>query len=257
MLLSILLFINISYSASLKNGFDLSNSAIDAAKIHYGGPAKDGIPAIDHPIFTSAANAAFLQDNDRVLGLSIKGQYRAYPVKILNYHEIVNDTIADKAVVISYCPLCGSGMAFDASIQGQYTTFGVSGLLYNSDVLLYDRQTQSLWSQLLGKAISGPRKDISLKQLVMSHTTWSDWLKQHPDTQVLSTETGYRRDYTQSPYGGYEQSRSLYFSVESLNTRYHPKETVFVAKFLETFKEFPPRQKATSFSLDKLTPKGG
>jgi len=221
------------------NGFDLSNTSIDAAKIRHGGPAKDGIPAIDRPKFISAADASFLQDNDRVLGLSINGISKAYPIRILNYHEIVNDFLADKAVAITYCPLCGSGMAFDANIKDENTTFGVSGLLYNSDVLLYDRQTQSLWSQLLAEAISGKHNGARLKPLVITHTSWSDWSRQYPDTLVLSTETGYRRDYTKSPYNGYDKSRSLYFPVETLNQQYHPKEYVVGLSIQGRYKVYP------------------
>jgi hypothetical protein len=255
LIVSLLLSVSLNQAHAVfsMNGFDLGDTSIDADEIHHGGPVKDGIPAIDKPKFLSAAEAKFLRDDDRILGLTIHGQSKAYPVRILNYHEIVNDFLADQAVVITYCPLCGSGMAFDANIKGENTTFGVSGLLYNSDVLLYDRQTQSLWSQLLGEAISGTRKGTALKQLVMSHTSWSDWSRQYPDTQVLTTETGYRRDYTQSPYGGYEKSSSLYFSVESLNTRYHPKEYVVGLSIEGKHKVYPFAELAKQLSPLKDT----
>lgn len=130
-----------------KNGFDLGNSSILVEDIKSGGPPKDGIPAIDHPKFLSASKAS-LSNNDRILGVHENGIAKAYPIAIMNYHEIVNDLFGNKAVVVTYCPLCGSGIAFNAKINDQTLSFGVSGLLYNSDVLLYDRETESLWSQL-------------------------------------------------------------------------------------------------------------
>ncbi|MDX2506862.1 MAG: DUF3179 domain-containing protein [Gammaproteobacteria bacterium] len=221
------------------NGFDLSDSLINVQEIHHGGPAKDGIPAIDRPIYISAAQATSLMPEDRILGLSINGIAKAYPIKILNYHEIVNDFFHDQPVVITYCPLCGSGVAYSAHINNINTTFGVSGLLYNSDVLLYDRETESLWSQLLSKAISGKQKGTELDMLALTHTSWQDWHKQYPDTLVLSEKTGFNRDYAHSPYGGYEKSRSLYFPVKRLNTQYHPKEYVIGLKIAGQSKVYP------------------
>lgn len=221
------------------NGFDLSNSLIKVKEIHHGGPAKDGIPAIDKPVFISAEQADYLKNDDRILGLSINGISKAYPVRILNYHEIINDFFLQKAVVITYCPLCGSGIAYSAEINGKNTTFGVSGLLYNSDVLLYDRETDSLWSQLLSKAISGKRKGTELEMLAVSHTSWQAWKKQYPNTLVLSDKTGFDRDYSHTPYGSYDQSRSLYFPVKQLNTDYHPKEYVIGLKLSGKTKVYP------------------
>ena len=134
------------------NGFDLTDTLIPEHLIEAGGPPRDGIPAIDEPLFVDSSRAG-LSDTDRVLGLSFGAVARAYPVRILNWHEIVNDRIADQPVAVTYCPLCGSGMAFDARVGGQITRFGVSGLLYNSDVLLYDRRTGSLWSQIMARAV--------------------------------------------------------------------------------------------------------
>ena len=139
--------------AEPNNGFDLSNALIPVEQIKHGGPARDGIPAISQPDFISEKQARFLEDADRVLGINMQGEQKAYPVRILNYHEIVNDHFGD-VVLVSYCPLCGTGMAFLANRDGKDFDFGVSGLLYNSDVLLYDRQTESLWSQIRKQAIS-------------------------------------------------------------------------------------------------------
>ena len=212
-----------------KNGFDLSNASISVDEILSGGPGKDGIPAINNPLFVTKDEADFIKDKDRVLALEIDGVAKAYPINILNWHEIVNDNIGGKAFAVTYCPLCGTGAVFSADIAGEQSRFGVSGLLYNSDVLLYDERTDSLFSQILSEAISGPLVGEKLTSLVSTHTTWGKWKELHPNTLVLSTDTGYRRDYTRNPYGGYGTSRALYFPAPSSSVNadsFHPKETV-------------------------------
>jgi len=195
------------------NGFELTDLRIPGDEIKQGGPPRDGIPAIDRPKFVEGREADFLEDGDRVLGVTIDGIAKAYPIRILNYHEVVNDRFGDQAVAITYCPLCGSGLAFVAGQGKERRTFGVSGLLYNSDVLLYDRQTESLWSQIMMEAVSGPASGEKLEYLPTAATTWGAWREAHPHTLALSPETGYRRDYTRSPYKGYEQLEQLMFPV--------------------------------------------
>jgi hypothetical protein len=222
------------------NGFDLSNSSIPPELILSGGPDKDGIPAIDNPRFISAQQATFLNDESRILGIEIDGVSKAYPIAILNWHEIVNDEINGHAYAITYCPLCGTGVAFAADIGDQKLDFGVSGLLYNSDVLLYDRQTESLWSQIMRKAISGELRGKELTQLPITHTSWSDWRANHPQTQVLSEKTGFSRDYRRDPYQGYEQSQATYFRVtHEAPPAYHPKERVLGLEIDGRFKAYP------------------
>lgn len=221
-----------------KKGFDLKNSTIPLAEIKDGGPPKDGIPAIDKPVFLKAARAR-LKEDDRILGVNENGVARAYPINILNYHEIVNDDFNGKPVVVTYCPLCGSGIAFDAVVNGTPLEFGVSGLLYNSDVLLYDRQTESLWSQLEYKAISGPMVGKELSVLPTANTTWKNWRDKHPKTQVLSENTGFKRDYSRNPYPGYEASSTLFFPVSSQNEEFHPKEMIIGITIDGTSKAYP------------------
>ena len=221
------------------NGFDLSGALVPAQEIEHGGPPRDGIPALDRPRFITAGKANFLEGTDRVLGIDRNGVRKAYAVKILNYHEIVNDRFGQEAVVVSYCPLCGTGMAFLAAADGSAHNFGVSGLLYNSDVLLYDRETESLWSQLMKQAVSGPLRGQRLQQIAMSHTRWDDWRNRHPDTLVLSTDTGSWHDYERSPYAGYENSTALYFPVNSMDPRYHPKELVIGLSVQGIHKAYP------------------
>jgi Protein of unknown function (DUF3179) len=205
-------------TARTLNGFDLSGALVPASAIEAGGPPRDGIPAIDQPRFVQAARAG-LADADRILGIERNGIARAYPVRILNWHEIVNDRLGDEPIAVTYCPLCGTGIAFDARVGGQAASFGVSGLLYNSDVLLYDRRTESLWSQILGKAIAGPLKGTALASVPISHTSWAAWRARHPRTEVLSTQTGFQRDYDRDPYDGYDKVPRLMFDVQHRDAR--------------------------------------
>jgi len=227
-------------SADTKNGFDISNASIPADEILAGGPPKDGIPALSDPKLLDASDATYLQPNDRIIGVELDGIARAYPISILNWHEIVNDQINNQPYAVTYCPLCGTGVAFYSKVAGKETEFGVSGLLYNSDVLLYDRNTESLWSQIMGKAVAGILLGEKLNPIPISHTTWRDWLARHPDTRVLSTETGYSRDYARNPYAGYEESRQLFFSVNNrAPENYHPKEQVIGLEVNGVYKAYP------------------
>jgi len=204
-----------SLQAVEKLGFKLDNATIPVADIRAGGPPRDGIPSIDRPKFVPTAQVRFLAPGDLVVSFTHQGETRAYPLRILVWHEIVNDRIGDLAINVSYCPLCGSAMVFDRTIDGRLLEFGVSGLLYQSDVLMYDRQTESLWSQLEMAAVSGPQVDRKLHLLTARHLTWSAWEKEHPDGLVLSTDTGHDRDYARLPYGDYEKSPRLMFPVKS------------------------------------------
>ncbi|MCW8890900.1 MAG: DUF3179 domain-containing protein [Sedimenticola sp.] len=207
-------------------------------EIHSGGPPKDGIPSIDKPVFLKAEKSRQLA-GDRVLGLMWNGVAKAFPIDIMNWHEIVNDRFDDDPVVITYCPLCGSGVAFHAKVSGETLEFGVSGLLYNSDVLLYDRKTESLWSQLLSRAVTGEMSGTRLKILPLMVTTWEEWRQLYPDTVVLSRETGHYRDYDRDPYAGYENSKGIYFPVSKKDPRYHPKEQVIGLEINGQFKAYP------------------
>lgn len=213
-------------SAVSSNGFDLSKTDVPLDEIHEGGPPRDGIPAISNPRFESVAGALWLAPSDRVLAIVIDSDARAYPIRILNWHEIVNDVVGDRPVVISFCPLCGTGMAFDRHAGVKPLTFGVSGLLYNSDVLMYDRETESLWSQIMMKAVSGRMRGKSLRLLPLEHTTWMDFKTRHPNGKVLSRETGHMRDYGRSPYSDYAFSPQLYFPVSHHDDRLFTKTEV-------------------------------
>ena len=236
--------VNLPAAAATKNGFVLDEASIPVKEILQGGPPRDGIPALYYPEFVEADEANYLSADDRVLGVVIGGKARAYPVRILDWHEIVNDEIGVQKFVVTYCPLCGTGMVFatNLTINGESTalSFGVSGLLYQSDVLLYDRETESLWSQVMSEAVVGTLKGTPLPQIPVFHTSWQDWLAKHPATQVLGLETGFERDYTRSPYEGYDQSQRLYFNVSNkAPSDYHPKERVLGVEVDGVYKAYP------------------
>lgn len=219
--------------------FDLTHHTVPLDQIVDGGPGKDGIPAILEPRFVSAGDASFLLDGDRVLGLTLGHVAKAYPIKILNWHEIVNDSLGETPIVVTYCPLCGTGIAFDATLQGRRHTFGVSGLLYQSDLLMYDHQTDSLWSQVGMHAVAGPLTGARLTPLFLEHTTWSEWRAAHPATLVLSTRTGSFRNYDDDPYLGYGERRDLMFDTTHFDPSYHPKEWVVGVEIDGVAKAYP------------------
>lgn len=195
------------------NGFDVSNATIDVEKILSGGPPRDGIPSIDNPLFVSPAEAGFLRDDDIVVGVVRGETARAYPLRILVWHEIANDVIEGEPIAVTYCPLCGTAMVFDRTIDGASRSFGVSGLLFQSDVLMYDRETESLWSQLAMKSISGPSVGTPLEWLPSEHLTWKAWREKYPLGVVLSTDTGFRRNYAADAYDAYFKSSQTMFPV--------------------------------------------
>ncbi len=226
-------------AAQALNGFVLDNPLVPVEKILPGGPPRDGIPALTKLHFVSAGDASFMRKKNRVIGIEFAGETRAYPIKILNYHEIVNDRINGESLVISYCPLCGTGMVFRAEAEDKVLEFGVSGLLYNSDVLFYDRQSESLWSQIMGQAVSGPMKGARLELVAATHTTWHDWKNQHPDTVVLSTDTGYKRSYDIDPYAGYDRTNRLFTTISHNNDQYMRKSLTLGLEIGGRYKAYP------------------
>jgi len=222
------LFTLSTVSGQILNGFDLRDSLIPARDIHRGGPPRDGIPSIDDPKFVSPEEARFLRPGDEVISVTVGETTRAYPLRILIWHEIVNDRIGDTHFMVTYCPLCATSMVFNRRVAGAVRSFGVSGLLYNSDVLMYDREGESLWSQLGMEAVTGASKGRKLEWIASDLTTWEDWRTKYPQGQVLSTDTGHRRNYAASPYSGYFASNQIMFPVNSSRQRnaLPDKETV-------------------------------
>jgi hypothetical protein len=191
-----------------------------------GGPGKDGIPAISNPIFIPVSEVSFLLENDLVIGIQIGNLVRAFPHLILDQHEIVNHTIGNTSFTLTYCPLTGTGIAWDTSEFTLDHTFGVSGLLYNSNLIPYDRETDSNWSQMLNLCVNGELVGKEAKPILVIETTWQTWRQLYPQSMVLSTDTGYSRNYRIYPYGNYKTSDSLLFSVNKLDSRLPKKERV-------------------------------
>ncbi len=195
-------------------------------KIKGGGPPKDGIPSIDNPKFAPVSESQFVPDTTFVIGLDINGEKRAYPLFIMVWHEIVNDRVGGVPVAITYCPLCFTNQVFERVIDGKEVEFGTSGKLYNSNLVMYDRLTDSYWSQALGVAITGELTGYELKRIPFDVISWADWKTLHPDTLVLTTETGHIRSYGVDPYGDYYTDPRILFPVEHEDDRMHPKELI-------------------------------
>ncbi|MGQ0752113.1 MAG: DUF3179 domain-containing protein [Betaproteobacteria bacterium] len=202
-----------------------------------GGPPKDGIPAIEKPHYTSAVEAdKWLLPEDVVFGVDRGGVIAAYPQRILVWHEIVNETVGGENVSITYCPLTGTAIGYKGRVAPKtFSTFGVSGKLVNSNLIMYDRATDSYWPQILGKAIQGSTRGTKLEEFPVVWTTWAKWKEKHPNTKVLSQRTGFIRNYGKDgdPYGsylgkdkGYYGSERLLFRPISEDKQLHPKAVV-------------------------------
>jgi hypothetical protein len=202
--------------------------SVPLEEIVSGGPPKDGIPSIDDPKFiTIDAAKSFLNDKEPGISISMNGINRFYPYQILVWHEIVNDKVNDERILITYCPLCGSGIVFDPIVDGERVEFGTSGKLWQSNLVMYDRKTESYWSQVLGKAIVGDATDTELDILPYDISTFGDWRKAFPKGDVLSKDTGALRFYGRDPYGDYYTSDDLFFDVNNKDDdRLDPKEFV-------------------------------
>jgi len=184
---------------------DFSMHTVDYSEILSGGPPKDGIPAIDHPRFASVAEAdGWLQPQEPVILFQIGRDARAYPLQILVWHEIVNDVVDGVPVLVTFCPLCNTAIAFARTVGGRVLDFGTTGRLRFSNLIMYDRQTENWWQQANGEAIAGELAGTQLEFLPAAIVAWRDFRGSHPDGKVLSRETGYSRPYGQNPYVGYD-----------------------------------------------------
>lgn len=196
-------------------------------QIRQGCPDRDCIPAIDNPVYTHASEPGLTEDDDLVVGVRVGDRARAWPVYILNHHEVVNDRIGATHIAVTWCPLCGSALVFEREVSGGVLEFAVSGLLVNSDLVLYDRQTHSLWQQITGQALSGPLRGKQLRSVPFSLTTWREWRQAYPDTQLLSS-AGEAKYANKSPYGDYDRSKRLLFPAGGASgLRLHPKTVVY------------------------------
>jgi hypothetical protein len=180
---------------------------IDPDELISGGPPPDGIPPIDEPVFMATPDVGFLDPLEPVIAVEVEGVAKAYPIRIMMWHEIVNDAFGDTPVAVTYCPLCNTGIVFERpTIDGALLDFGTSGMLYHSNLVMYDRQTESYWPQATGQAVIGPLTGTRLELIPSRIFSWGDWAQAYPDAQVLSQDTGHRRDYGTNPYEGYEDT---------------------------------------------------
>ncbi len=185
---------------------DFSKHSVDLDDIFSGGPPKDGIPSIDKPVFKPVAETTDLGPQEPVIGLTIEGDARAYPLRVLTWHEIVNDTVGGVPVAVTYCPLCNSAIVFDRRVEGQATEFGTTGKLRNSDLVMYDRATESWWQQFLGEAIAGERTGTQLRFIPARLESWERFAARHPEGKVLVPNSPNMRSYGMNPYAGYDSS---------------------------------------------------
>jgi hypothetical protein len=207
---------------------DLSRALIPTTEVVSGGPPPDGIPAIDRPAFVDPRAAdAWLRPAEPVLALQVNGDARAYPLQILIWHEIVNDIVGGRAVVVTYCPLCNTGLVFDRVVDGRTFDFGTSGKLYRSDLLMYDRQTRSLWAQIEGRAVVGEQAGTRLAGIPANTIAYKDFKAAYPMGRVLSRKTGHTRSYGTNPYQAYDRPDGIPFLFRGQpDPRRPPKERV-------------------------------
>jgi hypothetical protein len=213
---------------------DFTIHIIPYSEILSGGPPKDGIPAIDTPQFIPVGEAdAWLEDLEPVTVFQEQGDVRVYPFQILTWHEIVNDTVGGRPVVVTFCPLCNTAIVFEATVNGRLLDFGTTGRLRFSNLLMYDRQTESWWQQASGEAVIGELTGVRLTFLPANIISWAEAKTQYPQAQVLSRDTGYTRRYGQNPYVGYDNINSSPFLFDGL-----------------TPEELPPMARVTTVELN-------
>jgi len=207
---------------------DFSKYNVSPDEILSGGPPKDGIPAIDSPKFESPAFAKkWLNDLEPVIAVSHNGHSRAYPLQILIFHEIVNDKLGDEYIAVTFCPLCNASIVFDRKVANQVLDFGTTGRLRNSDLIMYDRQTESWWQQFTGKGIIGEFTNTQLSELPAQIIAFKTFRQHYPNSKVLSRNTGYDRPYGKNPYRGYDDINNTPFLLKGpVDKRLPPMERV-------------------------------
>ncbi|MDK1079969.1 MAG: DUF3179 domain-containing protein [Anaerolineae bacterium] len=219
------------------------SSTIRVEEIQWGGVRVDGIPALDNATMIPADEQDYLDPDEPVFGISINGDHRAYPLRILDWHEMANDVVGGVPVSLAYCTLCGAGIAFDGrASNGDTYTFGSSGFLFRSNKLMYDRQTRTLWNQITGEPVLGELvgTDLKLDLLPVVLTSWESWLSQHPDTVVLDLDTGYQRPYTPgAAYGKYFADDDTMFPVWQRSSLLETKDRIYALQVESIPKAYP------------------
>ena len=204
------------------------------------GQGRDGIPSIDDPKFDITGDIDFIKDDDLITAIQIGDDIRGYPNVILNYHEIVNDRVNDVPVAVTYCPLTGSGLAWNRIVNGVETTFGVSGFIYKNNLIAYDRETESYWSQMLNRAVAGPMNGESQKNYRLIEMTWKAWKEAYPGGKVLSGITGFDLNYALFPYGDYRtNNNNILFPIEREDDRLERKTRTHGIFYTQNLVVFP------------------
>ena len=235
---------NVEIPSYLKRVFpntDWSQTDSSIEKAMSGGPGKDGIPAVDNPKFVLASEFS-KGDNTLAVVMNSGGVVKAYPYNILTWHEIVNDTVGDKEVSVTFCPLCGSAVVYDRELLEGVTTLGVSGSLIESNMVMYDRDTESLWQQSTGEAIAGDYFGTELDLVQFQLLTMGEVKNNYPNALVLSEDTGHNRDYSLNPYSGYEDSEGFIFPPSNNDTTYPSKEIMIAFDYMEIPASIPMNQ---------------
>lgn len=209
---------------------DFSKTTVDFSEIISGGPPKDGIPSIDNPKFLPAAKVDTLGENEPVIRFEINGELRGYPLQVLTWHEIVNDTVGGVPVAVTYCPLCNSAIVFERVVDGEPTTFGTTGKLRNSDMVMYDRATESWWQQFTGEGIVGVQTGTQLKMLPARVVSFSEFKSEAPDAPVLVPNNARVRRYGQNPYAGYDSAPVPFLYRGSMPEGIEPMVRVVVVR---------------------------
>jgi hypothetical protein len=231
--------------------YDGAPATVRVEEVVWGGVRVDGIPALVNPRMRVATEADYLIEREPVFGVSLNGDSRAYPLRILDWHEMANDVVGGKPVALAYCTLCGAGVLYDATVAGKTYEFGSSGLLFRSNKLMYDRATHTLWNQLTGEPVIGKLAGSKIKLTVLPVvlTSWGEWKRQHPDTKVVDLNTSYDRPYqVGATYGRYFASPGTMFPVWRQSRALAKKERVFAIQLNGRAKAYP---------LDALNREGG
>lgn len=214
------------YAASVTR--DGITSLVPGDEVYESGVGEDGVPALTSPKYASVlASDAVIADDLPGIDLEINGEHRFYPVQILNWHYVINDTWGGKDIAITYCPLCGTPIVYDRTAGGRTLTFSVTGKVYNNNTILKDNETGSLWVQGLGMAVQGELIGTKLSTIPSAFMSWKDWKDAYPGGSVLSTNTGIARDYTRHPYGGYDTSAGVYFPNNHQDPNFGSKWVVY------------------------------
>lgn len=246
----VIIFTNGCDQLTGSDNVDAGEWLIPKDQIFDGGPGKDGIPALTNPQFAGASFTNYLKDDDLVIAVKVSNEIRVYPHPILDWHEIINDEISGKKFALTYCPLTGSGIAWSRIINGQETTFGVSGLLYNTNLIPYDRATNSNWSQMKMLSVNGSLIGRQAETFHIIESSWKTIRQTYPNSKVVTTATGFSRSYGTYPYGDYKTNNGLLiFPVSPDDSRLPRKERVLGVLINQTTRAYRFENNGSDISL--------